>query len=321
MSVHLKLSHSNRIYHPSELLKGNIIVETQSSISHYGIRITIKGSVNLQVRGGSAGVVESFYGVIKPIPILKRTVEIKPSGKIGSGTTEIPFSLNLRQEENLEKFYETFHGTDISIQYLATVDISRGYLYKSLSATTEFIIESDKGDLLQRPISPETVIFYITQDTQRHPLLPELKSGGFRVTGKICTQCSLSSPINGELTVEASAVPIHSIDIQLFRVESILIGEKIVNETSLIQTTQASDAGFIADGNVCRNLTMPIYVILPRLLTCPTIFAGPFSIEFKVAIVISFQSELSKLQKKSDSRTPRLWLAMETLPLELVRTM
>ncbi|XP_058722555.1 uncharacterized protein LOC131594440 [Vicia villosa] len=321
MSVHLKLSHSNRIYRPSELLKGNIIVETQSSISHYGIRITIKGSVNLQVRGGSAGVVESFYGVIKPIPILKRTVEIKPSGKIGSGTTEIPFSLNLRQEENLEKFYETFHGTDISIQYLATVDISRGYLYKSLSATTEFIIESDKGDLLQRPISPETVIFYITQDTQRHPLLPELKSGGFRVTGKICTQCSLSSPINGELTVEASAVPIHSIDIQLFRVESILIGEKIVNETSLIQTTQASDAGFIADGNVCRNLTMPIYVILPRLLTCPTIFAGPFSIEFKVAIVISFQSELSKLQKKSDSRTPRLWLAMETLPLELVRTM
>ncbi|KAK2421909.1 Vacuolar protein sorting-associated protein [Trifolium repens] len=315
MSVQLKLSRPNRIYRPSELLEGKITVETQSSISHYGIRLTIKGSVNLQVRGGSAGVVESFYGVIKPIPIVKRTVEVKSSGKIGSGTTEIPFSLNLRQDENLEKFYETFHGTDISIQYLVTVDISRGYLHKSLSATTEFIIQSDKGDLLQRPLSPEMVIFYITQDTQRHPLLPELKSGGFRVTGKICTQCSLSSPINGELTVEASAVPIQSIDIQLFRVESILHGEKIVTETSLIQTTQ------IADGDVCRKLTLPIYVILPRLLTCPTIFAGPFSIEFKVAIVISFQSELSKLHKKPDSRTPRLWLAMETLPLELVRMM
>ncbi|WJX72046.1 hypothetical protein P8452_55967 [Trifolium repens] len=315
MSVQLKLSRPNRIYRPSELLEGKITVETQSSISHYGIRLTIKGSVNLQVRGGSAGVVESFYGVIKPIPIVKRTVEVKSSGKIGSGTTEIPFSLNLRKDENLEKFYETFHGTDISIQYLVAVDISRGYLHKSLSATTEFIIQSDKGDLLQRPLSPEMVIFYITQDTQRHPLLPELKSGGFRVTGKICTQCSLSSPINGELTVEASAVPIQSIDIQLFRVESILHGEKIVTETSLIQTTQ------IADGDVCRKLTLPIYVILPRLLTCPTIFAGPFSIEFKVAIVISFQSELSKLHKKPDSRTPRLWLAMETLPLELVRMM
>ncbi|KAL5142865.1 Down syndrome critical region protein 3 [Glycine soja] len=321
MSVELKLSRSNRIYRPSEALEGKIVVKTQSSISHYGIRLTVKGSVNLQVRGGSAGVVESFYGVIKPIPIVNRTIEVKSSGKIGSGTSEIPFSVNLRQrDENLERFYETFHGANISIQYLATVDISRGYLHKSLSATMELIVESDKADLLQRPLSPEMAIFYITQDTQRHPLLPELKSGGFRVTGKICTQCSLSGPISGELTVETSAVPIHSIDLQLFRVESILLGEKIVTETSLVQTTQASDAGFIADGDVCRNMTLPIYVIVPRLLTCPTTLAGPFSVEFKVAIVISFQSELSKLHKKSDPKTPRLWLAMETLPLELIRT-
>lgn len=118
------------------------------------------------------------------------------------------------------------------------------------------------------------------------------------MTGKVSTQCSLSDPINGELTVEASAVPIHSIDLHLFRVESILLGEKIVTETTLIQTTQASNPRRaleyfqlklyfnslpslfsllilqIADGDVCRNLTLPIHVILPRLLTCPTILAG-----------------------------------------------
>ncbi|KAH9801728.1 vacuolar protein sorting-associated protein 26 [Citrus sinensis] len=190
----------------------------------------------------------------------------------------------------------------------------RGYLHKSLSATVEFIVETDKADLLERPVSPEMVVFYITQDTQRHPLLPELKSGGFKVTGKMSTQCSLLDPIAGELTVEASSVPIHSIDIHLLRMESILLGEKIISETSLIQTTQ------VADGDVCRNMTLPIYVILPRLLTCPTVLAGPFSVEFKVSVVISFRSELSKLHKKSDPTTPRLWLAMETLPLELVRT-
>ena len=32
-----------------EALEGKIIVKTQSSISHYGIRLTVKGSVNLQV--------------------------------------------------------------------------------------------------------------------------------------------------------------------------------------------------------------------------------------------------------------------------------
>ncbi|EOY21310.1 Vacuolar protein sorting-associated protein 26 isoform 1 [Theobroma cacao] len=314
--IELKLSRPNRIYRPSEPLQGKIVVKSASSISHYGIRMALNGSVNLQVRGGSAGVIESFYGVVKPITILSKSLDIKPSGKIVSGTTEIPFSIILRnsKEDNLERFYETFHGTNISIQYLATVDIMRGYLHKPLSAIVEFIVESDRADLLDQPIPPEIVIFYITQDTQRHPILPELKSGGFRIIGRISTQRSMLEPLSGELTVEASAIPICSIDIHLLRVESILLGEKIVTETSLIQTTQ------VADGDVCRNMTLPIYVVLPRLLTCPTVLAGPFSIEFKVAIVISFQSELSKLHPKSDPRTPRLWTAMETLPLELVRT-
>ncbi|KAM7475303.1 hypothetical protein LguiB_022546 [Lonicera macranthoides] len=316
MSVEIKLSRSNRIYCPNEPLEGKITTKLSSSISHQGIRLTVNGSVNLQVRGGSAGVIESFYGVVKPIPIVKKSIEVRSSGKIGSGTTEIPFSMVLRHpgEDNLEKFYETFHGADISIQYLVIVDIVRGYLHKSLSATVEFIIESEKANLSAKPISPEMVIFYITQDTQRHSLLPGLKSGGFRVTGKICTECSLSDPISGELTVEASAIPIQSIDIHLLRVESIMVGEKIVTETSLIQTSQ------IADGDVCRGMSLPIYAILPRLLTCPTIFAGPFSVEFKLTIVVTFQSDLSRLHPKSDPTSPRLWVAMESVPLELVRT-
>ncbi|CAK7349576.1 unnamed protein product [Dovyalis caffra] len=307
------------LYEPVE---GKIVIKSPSSISHYGIRLSVNGSVNLQVRGGSAGVLESLYGVVKPITIVNKSIEVRQSGKIDSGTNEcllvvadtICCGFETNRRKNLERFYETFHGTNISIQYLVTVDIARGYLHKSLSTTMEVIVESDKADLLERPVSSEMAIFYITQDTQRHPLLPELKSGGFRVTGRMSTLCSLLDPISGDLTVEASAVPISSIDIHLLRVESILMGEKIVTETSLIQTTQ------IADGDVCRNLTLPIYVILPRLLTCPSVFAGPFSIEFKVSIVISFQSELSKLHKKSDPRTPRLWLALETLPLELFRT-
>jgi hypothetical protein len=102
--------------------------------------------------------------------------------------------------------------------------------------------------------------------------------------------------------VEASSVPITSIDIHLLRVESIIVGERIVTETSLIQSTQ------IADGDVCRNMTLPIYVLLPRLLMCPSVFAGPFSVEFKVCITISFKSKLAKAQPKSDPTAPRLWV-------------
>ena len=45
--------------------------------------------------------------------------------------------------------------------------------------------------------------------------------------------------MTGELTVEHSAVPISSIDIQLLRVESVAAGDRMATETSEIQTTQA----------------------------------------------------------------------------------
>nr|XP_023911218.1 Down syndrome critical region protein 3 homolog [Quercus suber] len=132
-----------------EPLEGIIIVKYSSSISHYGVHLTVNGSVNLQIRGGSAGIIESLYGVVKPISILNKSTEVRPSEKIGSGTTEIPFSMFLRPpgKDNLERFYETFHGANISAQYLVTVDIIRGYLHKTLSATMVFIVESDKVSL------------------------------------------------------------------------------------------------------------------------------------------------------------------------------
>lgn len=69
-TVTVKLSRSNRIYRSSEPVEGKIVIKSPNSISHQAIRLSVNGSVNLQVRGGSAGVIESFYGVIKPIQIV-----------------------------------------------------------------------------------------------------------------------------------------------------------------------------------------------------------------------------------------------------------
>lgn len=69
-------------------------------------------------------------------------------------------------------------------------------------------------------------------------------AGGFKVTGKIPTQCSLTDPLSGELTVETSSVPIQSVDIHLIRIESILVGERVSTETSVIQATQVCYSWF-----------------------------------------------------------------------------
>nr|XP_029121424.1 Down syndrome critical region protein 3 homolog isoform X2 [Elaeis guineensis] len=352
MSIELKLSRPSRVYRPGESVEGKIITTLTTSVSYHKILVTVNGTVNLQVRGGVAGVIESLYSVVKPLCIIKKSTEVASSaGKLAPGRTEIPFSFSLSSQENGNHgaFYETFHGGNISIQYLITADIMRGYLHKSLSATLEFIVESDKVlqghqfhlnwlgfillktprninycpnclqykqvmevDLFEDRMTVAAIygLFFFANTKS----LFRKRGCGFRITGKISTECSLTDPVSGELVVEASAVPIRSIDIQLLRIESILAGERIIADTSVIQTTQ------IADGDVCKSLTLPIYVILPRLFVCPTVLAGPFLIEFQISIVISFQSELSKLYPKSDLRTPRPWSAMLTLPLRVFRT-
>jgi len=39
----------------------------------------------------------------------------------------------------------------------------------------------------------------------------------------------------------------------------------------------------VADGDVCRKLLIPIYMIFPRLFTCPTLATS----NFKIGIVFS----------------------------------
>ncbi|XP_042378265.1 vacuolar protein sorting-associated protein 26C-like isoform X2 [Zingiber officinale] len=288
--IELKLSRPSRVYHPGELIQGKIVTALSAPISYQKILVTATGTVNIQVRQGVTGVIDSLYGVVKPIRILKKCFEVAASaGKLGPGTTEMPFSFTLspQEDETVATFYETFHGGNISIQYLITADVMRGYLHKSLSTTLEFIVENDKVNLLVSPPPPEFTRFYMTQDTQKHQLLPELLTGHFKITGQILTQSSLKDPITGE---------------------------KIITDTSVIQTTQ------IADGDICRLVTLPIYVLIPRLLVCPSLSAGSFSIEFQVSIIITFQSQLSKLYPKSDLRTPMPWLAMLTLPFRVFRT-
>jgi len=47
----------------------------------------------------------------------------------------------------------------------------------------------------------------------------------------------------------------------------------------------------IADGDVCRGLSVPIYMVFPRLFTCPTLETTNFKVEFEVNIVVLLHAD------------------------------
>lgn len=42
----------------------------------------------------------------------------------------------------------------------------------------------------------------------------------------------------------------------------------------------------ISDGDCQRNIPIPIYMVFPRLFSCPTLITNNFKIEFEIKIVI-----------------------------------
>ena len=40
----------------------------------------------------------------------------------------------------------------------------------------------------------------------------------------------------------------------------------------------------VADGDVCRGMEIPLYMVFPRLFTCPTLFTD----NFKIGEVLEF---------------------------------
>ncbi|KAM8821279.1 LOW QUALITY PROTEIN: vacuolar protein sorting-associated protein 26C [Eudromia elegans] len=306
-ALDIKIKRANKVYRCGEILSGVVVITSKDTVQHQGISLTMEGSVNLQLSAKSVGVFEAFYNSVKPIQIISSTIEMIKPGKLPSGKTEIPFEFPLHVKGN-KVLYETYHGVFVNIQYTLRCDMRRSLLAKDLTKTCEFIVHSlsQKGKLTPSPvdfkITPETL-----QNVKERASLPK-----FLIRGHLSsTNCVITQPLTGELVVESAEAAVKSIELQLVRVETRFgvipckclylsfgycfasslsfplhrclspgCAEGYARDATEIQNIQ------IADGDVCRGLPIPIYMVFPRLFTCPTLETTNFKVEFEVNVVV-----------------------------------
>ncbi|XP_072471070.1 vacuolar protein sorting-associated protein 26C isoform X1 [Notamacropus eugenii] len=274
--VDIKIKRANKVYYAGEVLSGVVVISSKDPVQHQGILLTMEGLVNLQLSAKSVGMFEAFCNSVKPIQVITSSIEIVKPGKFPSGKTEIPFEFPLHVKGN-KVLYETYHGVFVNIQYTLRCDLRRSLLAKDLTKICEFIIHSapQKGKSTPSPvdftITPETL-----QNVKERASLPK-----FLIRGHLnSTNCVITQPLTGELVVEYSEAAIKNIELQLVRVETCGCAEGYARDATEIQNIQ------IADGDVCRGLSVPIYMIFPRLFTCPTLETTNFKVEFEVNIVV-----------------------------------
>ncbi|KAJ9576953.1 hypothetical protein L9F63_006479, partial [Diploptera punctata] len=280
INLDIRVKKANKVYHEGERITGVIFVQSNSDIKHDGISLTMEGTVNLQLSAKNVGIFEAFYN--SPIQLVSCTLEVAAAGKIPAGKTEIPFEFPLTPRPN-KTLYETYHGVFVNIQYLLKCEMKRNFLAKDLTKVAYFFVE-------YKPSSCEKAIAHPVNFTITPESLQNVKDKGriprFLVTGSLdSTMCCLTKPFTGELVVEHCEVPIKSVELQLVRVETCGCAEGYARDATEIQNIQ------IGEGNVPCGMVIPIYMIFPRLFTCPTLSTSNFKIEFEINIVIIFQDD------------------------------
>jgi len=157
--------------------------------------------------------------------------------------------------------------------------MKRGILAKDMQKSLEFIVEvpstnTPTGTSVPFTITPDSLENVKKQSTKKH--IPN-----FKLTGKLNTaNCNLNDPFTGEVVLAESEAIIKSVELQLVRVETCGCADGYAKEATEIQNIQ------IAEGDVCRNFPLPIYMVFPRLFTCGTVAARTFKIEFEVNLVV-----------------------------------
>jgi len=274
----------DKVYKPGDKVSGAIVVTSQGSMSHNGIKLVVEGKASLQLSARSIGLFEALYSSLKPVENVKLEIEISAGGKVPNGTTEFPFEFTLRPLKD-QQLFETYHGVYVNVQYMLTVDMLRGVLSKNLRKEKEFFVHIDADpEYVKAEEKAKPFQFKISPDSlQNVKEASKRKIPDFLFEGHLShTSCCVTMPMSGELRVTRCAVDIKSIELQLVRVESCMYMEGEAREATEIQNIQ------IADGNVVRGLAIPIYMIFPRLFTCSTMLSKQFKVEFEVNLIVLF---------------------------------
>ncbi|XP_050672967.1 vacuolar protein sorting-associated protein 26C [Leptidea sinapis] len=283
-NLSINLKRASKGYYEGENLTGVVVVDSSfGDIRHEGLTLTLEGSVNLQVSSKNAGLFDAFSSNIKPITLINTSLELAPAGKIPVGITEIPFEIPLKGRPTSAGpgLLETYHGVFVNVLYTIKCSMKRSFLNKPLNTSCQFFVQHKPQD--PPPLKP--VRCEITPNSIRASAAATRASmPHFQLYAEIdSTVCALDKPITGKIRVDECSVGIKSIELQLVRVETCGSAEGFSRDATEIQNIQ------VGDGDVCRSRDIPLYMVLPRLFTCPTTTTHNFNIEFELNIAVIFE--------------------------------
>ena len=274
MELEIKMGRVDKTYKPGERVSGTLTLRgVEGAVSHSGLTLRAYGQIRPHTDGPRGGGGDAASA--RSITLMDTHIEMAAAGKLPPGVP-LPFEFVLAPLAG-KALTDTYKGVYVSVRFGVVATLARsGFLAKALERELEFVVEVPCAEA--PPPSP--VEFEIRPESLENVKKAALSAlPKFSIRGKLKrTACPLNAPFTGEITVVECAARIKSIELQLVRVETITHGgAQVARECTEIQNLQ------VGDGNVCKNLAIRLYMVFPRVFTCPTIVTDTFKVEFEVS--------------------------------------
>lgn len=282
VSVDVRLDRASKTFQPGDTVTGRVVVTSKTALKHEGVDLSLEGQVATQK--GTSGL-DNYITTSKPCTLLSHTESLARGGKLTGGTTELPFSIQLRPTPG-QSLVETYHGLHISATYTFRCELKKSLLQQNVVTTEEVFIEIPEKTTDKAEKAKKTVFEFNNTTVGTTMKEAKLEIPEFSVKGEIDSLvCPLSLPLTGHLLVERSQVAISSLEVSLQRVET--CQDLSQPRTSEILSLQ------LGEGDVTRGLAIPLHLIFPRFFVCTSTSSSLFSLAFHLTLSVVFANNVT----------------------------
>ena len=281
MDVTLSLDSLNKVYYAGDFIQGSVLIINKSkSTMKFDLLVKVAGYYTLRNTKENPPKMKGVQFYKKSSKVLSE--QYSTIGANNSYRFKYPLTSD-GCEQNLSSLYESYHGVSVSVGYeISAQAVSLGKEFESKKQKILVLVPGQginskfgrKRVSYQFKLNPKNIESIKLTDQN---LMPKFEIECFLEN----INCCVDKPFNGFCNIKECSTQIKSLELQFLRNEKILNKEfEGIAEVSEIQNLQ------IGDGDVIRNLEIPVFMTFPRGFCCANLETQDVCISFEMNLII-----------------------------------
>ena len=281
MDISLSLDSLNKVYYAGDYIQGSVLIINKSKTTmKFDLFIKVSGFYTFRNTKENPPKTQGLQFYKKSFKALAE--QYSTIGANNSYRFKFPLTSD-GCDQNFSSLFESYHGVAVSLIY--EISAQAVVIGKDFESKKSRILVLVPGQGINSKFGRKRVSYQFSLNPKKiesnkltdQNLMPKFEIDCFLEN----INCCVDKPFNGFCNIKECSTQIKSIELQFLRNEKILHKDfPEISEVSEIQNLQ------IGDGDVVRNLEIPVFMTFPRGFCCANLENKDVCISFEMNLII-----------------------------------